>query len=49
MQSGRFLAIKVGEDSSHFGKDDLFFFLCSRFLKRAAVGNVFLFGWRRGN
>ena len=29
MESGRFLPIKVGEGGSHFGKDDLFFFLCN--------------------
>ena len=47
MESGRFLPIKVGEGGSHFGNDDLFFFLCNCFPKRAAVGNAFLFRWRR--
>ena len=31
MESGRFLPIKVGEGGSHFGNDDLFFFLCNSF------------------
>ena len=47
MESGRFLPIKVGEDGSHFGEDDLFLFLCNRFPEWAAVGNAFLFRWRR--
>ena len=47
MESERFLPIKVGEGGSHFGKDDLFFFLCNRFPERAAIGNAFLFCWRR--
>ena len=49
MESGRFLPIKVGEGGSHFGKDDLFFFLCNRFPEQAVVGNAFLFRWRRGD
>ena len=49
MESGRFLPIKVGEGGSYFGKDDLFFSLCNRFSERAAVGNAFLFRWRRGD
>ena len=49
MESGRFLPIKVGEGGSHFGNDDLFFFLCNRFSERAAVENAFLFLWRRGD
>ena len=49
MESGRFLPIKVGEGSSYFGKDDLFFFLCNRFPERAAVRNASLFHWRRGD
>ena len=40
---------KVGESGSHFGKDHLFFFLCNHFPERAAVGNAFLFSWRRGD
>ena len=48
MESGRFLPIKVGEGGSHFEKDDLFFFLCNRFLERAAMGKALLFRWRRG-
>ena len=47
MESRRFVPIKVGEGGSHFGKDDLFFFLCNRFPERAAVGNAFLFRWER--
>ena len=43
MESVRFLPIKVGEGGSHFGKNDLFFFLCNRFSERAAVGSVVLF------
>ena len=31
MESGRFLPIKIREGGSHFGKDDLFFFLCNCF------------------
>ena len=38
MESGRFLPIKIGEGGSYFRKDDLFFFLCNCFPKRAAVG-----------
>ena len=49
MESGRFLPIKIGEGDSHFGKDDLFFFLCNCFPERAAVGSAFLFCWRRGD
>ena len=49
MESGQFLLIKVGEGGSYFGNDDLFFFLCNRFPERAAIGNVFLFRWRRGD
>ena len=49
MESGRFLPIKIGESDSHFGKDDLLFFLCNRFPERTAVGSAFLFRWRRGN
>ena len=49
MESGRFLTIKIGEGGSHFGKDDLFFFLCNYFPERAAVGSGFLFRWRRGD
>ena len=49
MESGRFLSIKIREGGSHFGKDDLFFFLCNYFPERAAVGSAFLFHWRRGN
>ena len=49
MQSGLFLQIKVGEGGSHFGKVDLFFFLCNRFTERAAIGNAFQFRWRRGD
>ena len=37
MESGRFLPIKVGEGCSHFGNDDLFFFLCNCFPEWAAV------------
>ena len=47
MESGRFLSIKIGEGDSHFGNDDLFFFLCNCFPERAAIGSVFLFRWRR--
>ena len=43
MESGRFLPIKIGEGGSHFGKDDLFFFLCNCFPERAAVKSGFLF------
>ena len=43
VESGRFFPIKVREGDSHFGKDNLFFFLCNRFLERAAVGSAFLF------
>ena len=49
MESERFLPIKVGEGGSHLRKDDLFFFLCNRFLERAAVGNACLFRWRRAD
>ena len=49
MESGRFLLTKVGEGRFHFGKDDLFFFLCNCFPERAAVGSAFLFYWRRGD
>ena len=49
MESGRFLPIKIGEGGSHFGKDDLFFFLCNCFPERAAVGSAFLFRWRWGD
>ena len=49
MESGRFLPIKVGEGGSHFGKDDLFFFLSNRLPERAAIGNAFLFLCRRGD
>ena len=49
MESGRFLPINIGEGDSHFGKDDLFFFLCNRFPERTAVGNAFLFCWRQGD
>ena len=47
MESGRFLPIKIGEGDSHFGKDDLFFFLCNCFPERATVESAFLFRWRR--
>ena len=43
MESGRFFPIKIGESVSHFGKDDLFFFLCNCFPERATVGSAFLF------
>ena len=49
MESGRFLPIKIGEGGSHFGKDDLFFFLCNYFPELAVVGSAFLFRWRRGD
>ena len=49
MESGRFLPIKIREGSSHFGNDDLFFFLCNYFPERAVVGSAFLFRWRRGD
>ena len=49
MESERFLPINLGEGGSHFRKDDLFFFLCNRFPEWAAVGNTFLFRWRRGD
>ena len=49
MESGRFLPIKIGEGDSHFGNDDLFFFLCNCFPELAAVGSAFLFRWRGGN
>ena len=49
MESGQFLPIKVREGGSHFGKDDLFFFLSNRFPERAAIGNAFLFRWSRGD
>ena len=49
MESGQFLPIKIGESGSHFGKDDLFFFLCNCFPERAAIKSVFLFRWRRGD
>ena len=43
MESGQFLPIKIGEGSSYFENDDLFFILCNCFPKRAAVGSAFLF------
>ena len=43
MESGQFLPIKVGEGGSHFGKNDLLFFLCNCLPERATVGSVFLF------
>ena len=49
MESGRFLPTKIEEGGSHFGKDDLFLFLCNCFLERAAVGSTFLFRWRQGD
>ena len=49
MESRRFLLIKIGEGGSHFGKGDLFFFLCNYFPEQAAVGSAFLFRWRRGD
>ena len=49
MKSGRFLPINIGEGGSHFGKDDLFFFLCNYFPERAAVGSAFLFRLKRGD
>ena len=49
MESRRFLPIKVGEGGSHFGNDDLFFFLCNYFPERAAVGSAFIFRWRQGD
>ena len=49
IESGRFLLIKIGEGGSHFGKDDLFFFLCNCFPQRVAVGSAFLFRSRRGD
>ena len=49
MESGRFLPIKVGEGGSHFGKDDLFFFLCNCFPERVAVGSAFLLCLRLGD
>ena len=38
----------VREDDSYFGKGDLFFFLCNRFLDRDAAENASLLRWRRG-
>ena len=49
MENGRFLPIKIGEGGYYFEKDDLFFFLCNCFSKRATVGSAFLFRWRRGD
>ena len=48
-ESRRFLPIKIGEGGSHFGNDDLLFFLCNCFPERAAVRSAFLFRWRRGD
>ena len=49
MESGGFLPIKIGEGGSHLGKNDLFFFLCNCFPKRAAVGSAILLRWRQGD
>ena len=49
METARFLPIKIREGGSHFGKDDLFFFLCSCFPEWAAAGSAFLFCWRWGD
>ena len=49
LESRRFLPIKIGEGGSYFGKDDLFFFLCNRFLDRATAGSAFIFRWWRGD
>ena len=43
MESGQFLPIKTGEGGSHFGKDDLFFFLWNCIPERAAVRSASLF------
>ena len=47
LDNGRFLPIMLGEGSSYFGNDDLFFPLRNYLLDRTAAKRTFLFCQRR--